>query len=229
MNYLNTENIYHNKKPKMNSYGTLHIIIGLPYSGRHSWTKWYNHYDEESICTINNYSELFFQDGTINNNKLIIASEWYKNQVELLMIKREQIILLVLNEISLQEIKRFLSLAHNYEYSVEFNLPMFGYFFYPNELNLSEQINKIKSIKCNHVIKYQIVYSENKLNDIIRNYNSLIKFIIDTCKEIEDPYDPKDWIDRIEYKLQVRRPPTSSPKNKSPRNGKFIYIEQINF
>ncbi len=211
----------------MNINGTLHILLGLPGSGRYSWANWYNYNDDESICSIHKYPDLYLKDGTFNISKMIVGQEWCKNKVEYLMNNLEQSIMILIEPISLPEIKKYLILALRYNYIIDIHIPEFGYLYYPNELNDLEQIAKIKSVRCNFKLKNQIVYTQEVINLIIRDYNSIINFIKNNLEIMEYPSEPKDWIKKIDDRLIIRKPNYPSPKNLSPKTKKFLYIETM--
>lgn len=210
----------------MNTNGCVHIVIGLPNTGRYTWACWFNYEDEDSICYENKHPELFESDGTLNVKISSIVREWSFTKLELNLTKNNFTII-ILENINLREIKKVLELAQKYFYSIEFHLPDFGYMFYPNELDEKEQLNKIKLTKCNYSIKNQIVYTENNFSSMLKHFNSVRNFIKSNYLYIEDPFDPTDWIKRIDLYLEVRRPTGPYPKNPSPRSKKFFYIQEL--
>ncbi len=211
----------------MNTNGCIHIVIGLPHSGRYTWACWFNYEDEDSICYENKHPELFESDGTLNMQISSVVNEWTFNKLELNIAKSHNFPIIIIENINLREIKKVLELAKKYSYSIEFHLPEFGYMFYPNELDSRDQLNKIKLTKCNYSIKNQVVYSENNFISMLKNFNSVVNFIKSNYQHIEDPFDPSDWIIRIDMFLEVRRPTSPYPKNPSPRSKKFFYIEEL--
>jgi hypothetical protein len=214
-------------------------VIGLPGSGRSTWAvrnsqqpyhfidkaNCYINNDEDSICCISKYPELFFSDGSINNNKILMAIEWCKNKVELLFNKNEQVVTVLIEPIGLQLVKKYMELASSYKYSIEIHTPSFGYLFYPNKLLESEQINNMRLRKCDFQIKNQVFYTEDKFTSIIRDFNTILNFISNNLEEFDDEFDqfnPNDWIDKINNNFQLHKPKTPIPRNPSPRNKKFI-------
>lgn len=94
----------------------LRVLIGLPGVGKSTWAK--QHFDETCILSSDDYREKILGNVSDQSNNSLVFDALYKD-MELKFREGVQDVIFDATNLSVKRRKRFIDLAHKYNYQVE--------------------------------------------------------------------------------------------------------------